>query len=88
MTTFHGAKGLEWDTVWLGGVNVDKLPLEVKGVAKEDINYEEERRLLFVAMTRAKRELYISWFSANEPSEFLVEAFCAEIEDKLLMGAR
>lgn len=88
LTTFHGAKGLEWDTVWLGGVNVDKLPLEVKGVAKEDINYEEERRLLFVAMTRAKRELYISWFSANEPSEFLVEAFCAEIEDKLLMGAR
>lgn len=79
LNSFHGAKGLEWDVVWLAGVNEDKLPLQMKNTSVEDINFDEERRLLFVAMTRAKSNLYLSWFSAGLPSQFLVEAFPEEM---------
>ncbi|QIR16328.1 ATP-dependent helicase [Shewanella aestuarii] len=75
LTTFHGAKGLEWDVVWIAGANEDKLPLINKKIDPSTINYEEERRLLYVAMTRAKLSLYISWYSIAEPSNFLLEAF-------------
>ncbi|WP_434949633.1 ATP-dependent helicase (plasmid) [Shewanella sp. HL-SH4] len=79
LTTFHGAKGLEWEVVWVAGANADKLPLTNSKTDPDNINYEEERRLLYVAMTRAKLSLYISWYSITTPSEFLLEAFPEEM---------
>lgn len=79
LNSFHGSKGLEWDVVWLAGVNEDKLPMQMKNIKPDEINYEEERRLLFVAMTRAKCDLYLSWFTPAAPSQFLLEAFPDEM---------
>lgn len=64
LTTMHGSKGLEFNHVWLVGVNHGTMPSE-----KGDL--EEERRLLYVAATRAKDDLTIS--AANVPSEFFQE---------------
>lgn len=59
LTTIHSAKGLEWDYVWSPGWNSGKFPV-VRAVTPEAI--EEERRLGYVAVTRAKRQLTLSWF--------------------------
>ena len=67
LMTLHGAKGLEFPAVFLAGVNKDGLPLKHEG---EETDVEEERRLFFVGMTRAKEELILT---CTEPSEFLVE---------------
>ncbi len=56
LMTMHASKGLEFDTVYLPDVNEGKIPSR-QSVTKEAI--EEERRMLYVAMTRAKKELHI-----------------------------
>lgn len=56
MLTAHSSKGLEFDTVFIVGLQEGIFPHE-KAITKEEI--EEERRLLYVAMTRARRELYV-----------------------------
>jgi DNA helicase-2/ATP-dependent DNA helicase PcrA len=73
LTTFHGAKGLEWDVVWLMGLGKENIPHKMPGVIMDDAVVEEERRLLYVAMTRAKTKLYLSWL--DEPAKFLEQAF-------------
>ena len=55
--TMHGAKGLEYDTVFIIGANEGTMPYRKATLEKE---IEEERRLFYVAMTRAKRMLIIS----------------------------
>lgn len=55
--TMHGAKGLEYDTVFILGANEGTIPYKKAGTPEE---IEEERRLFYVAMTRAKRQLMIS----------------------------
>lgn len=67
LMTLHGAKGLEFDSVWILGCNQGTLPS-----AKSDT--DEERRLMYVGMTRAKEELYLSYSLKSEPSQFLTEA--------------
>ncbi len=62
--TMHGAKGLEYDGVFLPFMNEDRMPGSKK-LSREDM--EGERRLLYVAITRAARRLYISFsLSAHE----------------------
>ena len=68
LTTLHGSKGLEFPVVFLCGVNQGNLPLEAQGRMQ---SIEEERRLFYVGMTRAKDELIL--LSSDHPSPFLGE---------------
>lgn len=68
LMTLHGSKGLEFPVVLLYGVKKGLLPLEN---GKEDVDTEEERRLFYVGMTRAKEELILTAF--GEESSFLKE---------------
>ncbi|CAL5366728.1 unnamed protein product [Camellia sinensis] len=82
LTTIHQSKGLEWDNVFIVKVNESEIPLlhEFNGVLKENCNsIEEERRLLYVAMTRARKKLFILYVIMDsnwqmlQPSRFLKE---------------
>lgn len=68
LMTLHGSKGLEFPVVFVAGLNEGDLPLVHEG---EETNEEEERRLLFVGITRAREELILSCGGA--PSPFLGE---------------
>ncbi len=73
LSTLHAAKGLEYEEVFLPDVNEEVLPHK-KSVLDADI--EEERRLLYVGMTRAKDQLHILWVKDHhgrqmDPSRFL-----------------
>ncbi len=75
LMTMHGAKGLEFHTVCIIGANEDVMPYK-KAKRSEDI--EEERRLFYVAMTRAKKRLIISYNREKngkkmKPSRFVLE---------------
>jgi DNA helicase-2/ATP-dependent DNA helicase PcrA len=59
LTTFHRAKGLQWPTVLVLGLGAGLLPI---ASAQTEAAIEEERRLLYVALTRAEEELWCSWF--------------------------
>jgi DNA helicase-2/ATP-dependent DNA helicase PcrA len=72
LATLHAAKGLEWERVFLMGANVGLLPLESNGFTLDARMIEEERRLFYVGMTRAKRELRVSY--RGKPSPFLAQA--------------
>jgi DNA helicase-2/ATP-dependent DNA helicase PcrA len=68
LLTFHAAKGLEFELVFLPRLEERELPAKQ---AKTDEQIAEERRLLYVGITRAKRELVITW--VKKPSRFLEE---------------
>lgn len=74
LMTIHKAKGLEFDRVFIVDVNDDVLPLDK---AETDEEIEEERRLFYVAATRAKEQLFISFVEKDSkgndsiPSVFL-----------------
>lgn len=74
LTTMHGGKGLEWDKVWVVGLDDGVLPKSTEHCELESL--EEDRRLLYVAITRAESELHIS-SSTKNPSFFLQQA-CPE----------
>ncbi|MEN9740590.1 MAG: ATP-dependent helicase [Actinomycetota bacterium] len=67
LSTIHAAKGLEWEIVHIAGVSDGLLPLSF---ATDDAAIAEERRLLYVAVTRAKKALSMSWSErgANQSS--------------------
>ena len=58
LSTFHRSKGLEWPVVFVAGLERGFVPI---GQADDDTGRSEERRLLYVAVTRAERELHCSW---------------------------
>ncbi len=58
LATFHRAKGLEWMSVYVVGVEDGFVPIVY---ATSEASRDEERRLLYVALTRASRELHCSW---------------------------
>lgn len=74
LMTLHASKGLEFDTVFIIGVNQGMIPLRCKDFEQED----EERRLFFVGITRAENNLELSWYTnpgepgaVGEPSRYL-----------------
>ncbi|WP_256829742.1 ATP-dependent DNA helicase UvrD2 [Ornithinimicrobium faecis] len=79
LASLHAAKGLEWDAVYIIGVSEGLLPVSMAEGAER---IEEERRLLYVGLTRARRELMLSWAAARgaggragrRPSRFLQPA--------------
>jgi ATP-dependent DNA helicase UvrD/PcrA len=68
LLTYHAAKGLEFEVVFLPRFEERELPAKQ---AKTDEQIAEERRLLYVGITRAKRQLVITW--VKKPSRFLEE---------------
>ncbi|WP_344757432.1 ATP-dependent helicase [Leifsonella bigeumensis] len=77
LATLHSAKGLEWDTVFLVGLQEGLVPI---GYASTPEAIDEERRLLYVGLTRARKRLHLSWSASNgqrsgenRPSRFLAE---------------
>ncbi|MEO7148021.1 MAG: ATP-dependent helicase [Terrimesophilobacter sp.] len=82
LATLHSAKGLEWDTVHLVGLQDGLLPISY---ATTEAAIDEERRLLYVGITRARKRLHLSWSrsggqnssgrnaASRTPSRFLAE---------------
>jgi DNA helicase-2/ATP-dependent DNA helicase PcrA len=78
LATLHSAKGLEWESVHIVGLAEGLVPI---GYAKTPATIEEERRLLYVGITRARRRLSLSWSAASAqgrsgqraPSRFLAD---------------
>ena len=68
LLTLHGAKGLEFEAVFVPRVEEKELPIRQ---ARRPAEIAEERRLLYVGLTRAKRHLVLSW--SGKPSRFLRE---------------
>ena len=68
LLTYHRAKGLEWEAVFLPALEEGLLPIRQ---AKSDEALAEERRLLYVGITRARRYLSLTW--SRRPSPFLAE---------------
>lgn len=64
LASIHSAKGLEWREVYLIGCSDGLIPLQHAETAEQ---LEEERRLLYVAVTRAERALHLSWARARQP---------------------
>src|SRR3989344_2378543 len=86
MMTVHAAKGLEFKIVFIAGLEEGLFPSSVRsaenGPREEELKNEEERRLFYVALTRAKQKIFLSWSvfrtifgsrQINRPSTFLFD---------------
>ena len=76
LSTMHASKGLEYDTVYfldvMDGILPEKVLANPRTASKEELEtYEEERRLFYVGVTRAKNQLNV--FTTNKPSKFCSE---------------
>jgi DNA helicase II / ATP-dependent DNA helicase PcrA len=96
ISTFHAAKGLEWPIVHLAGLEQGLVPI---GHAKTPDAVAEERRLLYVAVTRAEQELHITWARERtfgtrtvrrQPSPHLdeIDAAVARLEGRVVRTPR
>ena len=65
LASMHAAKGLEWDAVFVVGLVDGVLPISQSLSRPEAV--EEERRLLYVAVTRAREQLALSWSLSRNP---------------------
>jgi DNA helicase-2/ATP-dependent DNA helicase PcrA len=90
LLTVHSAKGLEFDVVFLAGLEEGLFPHFQSRDAKEDL--EEERRLCYVGMTRARRKLYLTWtpyrrnFGPDAGMPSLPSRFLKEVPEDLVEG--
>ena len=73
LMTVHASKGLEFNTVFGVGINSKSFPHEMS------FNYEEERRLLYVLITRAKDNLYLSGYAFEKKETILPTPFLSDV---------
>ena len=88
LASLHAAKGLEWDSVFVVGASDGLIPISLADGLEA---VEEERRLLYVGLTRARRQLFLSWSLARSPggrASRRVSRFLAPAEGILGSGAR
>lgn len=76
LLTLHGSKGLEYDAVFLPDCNEGIVPHK-KSEKKEEL--EEERRMFYVGITRAKEELYLSWVGGTREEPGVLSRFLADL---------
>jgi len=85
LMTVHSSKGLEFDAVFLGGLEEGLFPHD--NSLNEDGGIEEERRLMYVAITRARKRLYLSYAGSRmlhgQPRYGIVSRFVEEIPAEL-----
>ncbi len=95
LMTLHSAKGLEYDAVFMAGMEENVFP-SARAV-NEDSRFEEERRLCYVGITRARRHLFMSYarqrtifnqITRNSPSCFLKEIPSRLIDDEWAQAER
>jgi DNA helicase-2/ATP-dependent DNA helicase PcrA len=92
LLTMHNAKGLEFPLVFIAGMEEGLFPHSRS--IDTDASMEEERRLCYVAMTRAEKRLYLSWaryrrrFGGGQPEPSLRSRFLQEVPPALLEKAR
>jgi DNA helicase II / ATP-dependent DNA helicase PcrA len=83
--TLHAAKGLEFPVVFIAGCEDDVLPMRLPGDAVVDL--DEERRLFYVGLTRAREELFLTWSRKRtlygQTRQQHLSPFVAAIEDRL-----
>jgi len=88
LMTIHKSKGLEFDTVFVSGCDEGVLPHYGFGDDMGRANIEEERRLFYVAMTRARKKLFLSSagkrYSYNGPQEYSISTFIRDINPECL----
>lgn len=82
LMTVHGSKGLEFPVVFIAGLEEELFP--IGGRNGDDADYEEERRLFYVAITRAEKYLYLSFaknrYRFGEQSEMQTSRFLDEVD--------
>ncbi|MCR5179593.1 MAG: ATP-dependent helicase [Lachnospiraceae bacterium] len=76
--TMHASKGLEFDTVWLPGLNEGTIPSKK---IESPAQIEEERRLLYVAMTRARSRLIMSYITGTESANYVPSRYLIPVRD-------
>lgn len=92
LLTMHNAKGLEFPVVFIAGMEEGLFPHSRS--IDTDASIEEERRLCYVAMTRAEKRLYVSWaryrrrFGGGQPEASIRSRFLQEIPANLIERAR
>ena len=87
LLTMHAAKGLEFPVVFVVGLEAGLMPFSFDGGAPDTGAAAEERRLLYVAMTRAKARLYLSRASRRGGREPSASPFLADIDPALVVRA-
>ncbi|KAK8882868.1 ATP-dependent 3'-5' DNA helicase [Tritrichomonas musculus] len=83
LSTIHQAKGLEWDYVYIIGASKGSWPSTSSTMEENEAKLEEERRLFYVAMSRAKKELVISFLTDKGQSMFIDEIPSILIKEKI-----
>ena len=77
LLTMHASKGLEYDTVYLPDCNEGIIPHK-KSMRGEEV--EEERRMFYVAMTRARKRLTLSWVAGTKEEPGFLSRFLSDLE--------
>ncbi len=94
LLTMHNAKGLEFPVVFIAGMEEGLFPHSRSINSGDAMQMEEERRLCYVGMTRARKKLYLSWaryrrrFGAGQPEASIRSRFLKEVPATLIENVR
>nr|QFG74415.1 MAG: UvrD/REP helicase N-terminal domain protein [Megaviridae environmental sample] len=85
LTTIHGAKGLEWDYVYLIDLTSNIFPnIKTQHYTKQLEEMEEERRIFYVGMSRAKKNIFLTYYQIlNTSNKIYISPFLLELDENL-----